>query len=57
MQLKSGRVGASLAWHLEIAHITMNMFQNRCPFLYNSNAFQLSFFCIAQSHHLSFVLS
>ena len=33
------------------------MFQNRCPFLYNSSAFLLSFFCIAQSHCLDFVLS
>ena len=46
MQLKSGMVGASLVWHFENAHITLNMFQNRCPFLYNSSAFLLSFLCI-----------
>ena len=57
MQLKSEGVGASLAWRLENAHIIMNMFQNRCPFLYNSSAFLLSCFCKAQSHGLNFVLS
>ena len=36
----------SLAWRSENAHITLNMFQNRCPFLYNSSAFLLSFLCI-----------
>ena len=46
MQLKSEGVGASLAWRLENAHIIMNMFQNRCPFLYNSSAFLLSFLYI-----------
>ena len=39
-------VEASLAWRLENAHITLNMLQNRCPFLYNSSAFLLSFLCI-----------
>ena len=39
-------VGASLARRLENVHITLNMFQNRCPFLYNSSAFLLSFLCI-----------
>ena len=57
MQLKSGRGRGSLAWPLENAHITLNMFQNRCPFLYNSSAFLLSFFCFAQLNRLDFVLS
>ena len=35
----------------------MNMFQNRCPILYNSSAFLLSFFCIVQSHSLYSVIS
>ena len=39
-------VGASLAWRFENVHITLNMFQNRCSFLYNSSAFLLSFLCI-----------
>ena len=46
MQLKSGRDRASLAWRLENVTITLNIFQNRCPFLYNSSAFLLSFLCI-----------
>ena len=46
MQLKSGSVRASLAWRLENAHITLNIFQNRCPVLYNRSAFLLSFLCI-----------
>ena len=39
-------MGVSLAWRLENAHITLNMFQNRFPFFYNSSAFLLSFSCI-----------
>ena len=39
-----------------ISLVTKNMFQNRCPFLYNGSAFLLSFFCIAQSHRLDFFL-
>ena len=45
MQLKSGRGRASLAWRLENAHITLNIFQNRRHFLYIS-AFLLSFLSI-----------
>ena len=44
-------------YHLENAHTTLNLFYNKFPFLYNSSAFLLSFFCIAQSHRLDFVLS
>ena len=32
-------VGASFAWCLENAHIILNIFQNRCLFLYNNSAF------------------
>ena len=46
MQLKSGRDRASLAWRLENTPITLNIFQNRCPFLYNSTASLLSFLYI-----------
>ena len=46
IQLKSGMGRATLAWRLEIAHITLNIFQNRCSFLHNSSAFLLSFLCI-----------
>ena len=53
MQLNPGRIGASLAWRLENAQITLNYFQNRCPFLYNSSPFILSFFL----HRLDFVSS
>ena len=58
MQLKSRR-GRDFTCmrRLENARITLNMFQNRCTFLYNSGAFLLSFFCIAQLHRLDFVLS
>ena len=47
MELKSGKGRVSLACCLENAHITLNMFQNGCPFLYNNSAFLLSFLCIA----------
>ena len=47
MQLKSGKGRASLACCLENAHITLNMFQNGCPLLYDNSAFLLSFLCIA----------
>ena len=57
MQLKVGRGRGPLAWRLENAHITLKMFKNRYPFLYNSSAFLLFPFCITQSHHADFVLS
>ena len=55
MQLKSER-GRGFTC-MENAHITLNMFQNRCSFLANSSAFLLSFFHITKSHHLNFFLS
>ena len=42
-------MGDSLAWRLDNVHITMNMFQNRCSFLYNSSAFLPWFFYVARS--------
>ena len=49
MQQNQEGVGASLAWRLENAHITLNMFQNRCPFLFNSSAFP-SYYHFFASH-------
>ena len=46
MQLKSGK-GRGFTWMtFEKCLYYLNMFQNRCPFLYISSAFLLSFFLI-----------
>ena len=55
MQLKSGRGRGFTSMTLGNSHITLNMFQNRCPFFYNSSIFLLLFFGIAVSHRLDFV--
>ena len=46
MQLKSRRGAGFTCMKFGNARVTLNMFQNRCPFLYNGSTLLLSFLCI-----------